>query len=76
MKKRILLFTVIVALLVCSLHIFAFAEQQNDTDIIILYENDVHCEIEGYSVISAMRNELKQTHTRWHCYLGRLFAGR
>ena len=33
-------------LLVCSLPISAFAVQQED--IIILYENDVHCEIEGY----------------------------
>ena len=58
MKKRLLFFIVIVSLLIFSLPISAFAEQKDD--IVILYENDVHCEIEGYSVLSAMRNELKQ----------------
>lgn len=58
MKKRILLFTVAVALLICSFSVFTFAEEQGD--IVILYENDVHCEIDGYSVLSALRNELKQ----------------
>ena len=58
MKKRLLLVIVIAALLICSFHICVFAEQQDD--IIILYENDVHCAIEGYSALSAMRNELKQ----------------
>jgi 2',3'-cyclic-nucleotide 2'-phosphodiesterase (5'-nucleotidase family) len=32
----------------------------NDNDIIILYENDVHCAVEGYTKLSAMRNELKK----------------
>ena len=58
MKKRLLSTIVLVSLLICALPISAFAAQQED--IIILYENDVHCEIEGYSVLSAMRNELKQ----------------
>lgn len=57
-KKKLLLIVVIVALLICSLPISVLAEQQDD--IIILYENDVHCEIDGYSALSAMRNELKQ----------------
>lgn len=30
-------------------------------DIIILYENDAHCVIEGYSKLSAMKKELQQT---------------
>lgn len=58
MKKRLLFIIVIASLLICTLPFSAFAAQQDD--IIILYENDVHCEIEGYSVLSAMRNELKQ----------------
>ena len=58
MKKRFLFILVIASLLICLLPISAFAVQQDD--IIILYENDVHCEIEGYSVLSAMRNELEQ----------------
>ena len=58
MKKRLLFIVVMVSMLIGSLPISAFAKQKDD--IIILYENDVHCEIEGYSVLSAMRNELKQ----------------
>ena len=58
MKKKLLCIIAIVSLLICVLPISAFAAQRND--IIILYENDVHCEIDGYSVLSAMRNELKQ----------------
>ena len=59
MKKRILFVFVIVALLVQSLPMPVFAQVKED-DIVILYENDVHCEIEGYSVLSALKNELKQ----------------
>ena len=58
MKNRLIFFIVILSLIINILPISAFAEQQDD--IIILYENDVHCEIEGYSAISALRNELKQ----------------
>ena len=58
MKKRLLFFIVIVSLLIFSLPVSVLAEQGDD--IVILYENDVHCEIEGYSALSAMRNELKQ----------------
>ena len=58
MKKRLLFIVVMVSMLIGSLPISAFAKQKDD--IIILYENDVHCEIDGYSVLSAMRNELKQ----------------
>ena len=58
MKKRLLFIFVIAALLVSALPVSVLAGQQND--IIILYENDVHCEVEGYSKLSAIRNELKQ----------------
>lgn len=58
MKKRFLFIIVMMAMLMGSLPISAFAKQKDD--IIILYENDAHCAMEGYSVLSAMRNELKQ----------------
>ena len=35
---------------------------QNTEDIVILYENDVHCVVEGYSRLSAMKKELQKTH--------------
>lgn len=58
MKKRLLFVIVIMALLICSLPTSVFAQQKDD--IVILYENDVHCEIDGYSAISAMKKELEQ----------------
>ena len=60
MKKTI----AVVLSLIFVLGIFstvAFAESTAD-DIIILYENDVHCVVEGYSKLSAMKKELQQTH--------------
>lgn len=45
-------------LIICMLPLSAFAA--NDNDIIILYGNDVHCAVEGYTKLSAMRNELKK----------------
>ena len=33
-----------------------------DDDIVILYESDVHCAVEGYSKLSAMKKELKETY--------------
>ena len=39
-----------------------FAEATSD-DIIILYENDVHCAVEGYSKLAAMKKELSETYT-------------
>lgn len=35
---------------------------QNTEDIVILYENDVHCNVEGYSKLSAMKKELLETY--------------
>ena len=31
-------------------------------EIVILYENDVHCEVNGYAKLSAMKKELKETY--------------
>ena len=58
MKKVLLLFSVIISLLISSLSISALGEQNDD--IVILYENDVHCAIHGYSALAALRNELKE----------------
>ena len=34
---------------------------KDEVEILILFENDVHCSIEGYSKISAMKNEYSST---------------
>lgn len=69
MKKRILFIIAVVAMLICVLPTTAFAEQSDD--IVILYENDVHCAIEGYSSLAAMKKELQQS----HAYVGVVSAG-
>ena len=43
----------------------------NNDDIVILYENDVHCTVEGYSKLSAMKKELQETHS----YVGVVSGG-
>ena len=58
MKKRLLSIIIVAVLLFCSLPLSAFAEQQDG--IVILYENDVHCVIEGYSTLAALKKELQQ----------------
>ena len=58
MKNRIIVVLVCVLLLIGMLPISAAAT--NTEDIVILYENDVHCSIEGYSKLSAMKKELME----------------
>lgn len=31
-------------------------------DIVILYENDVHCAVDGYATLAALKNDYRQTH--------------
>ena len=60
MKNKILAMLACVLLLV-GIMMLSACSQGND-DIIILYENDVHCAVEGYSKLSAMKKELQQTY--------------
>ena len=62
MKKRIAALVLCVLLVICIFPVQVFAAQ-NTEDIIILYENDVHCSVEGYSKLSAMKKELQETYT-------------
>lgn len=61
MSKRILSALLCAVLLICLLPTAVFAEGKSE-DIVILYENDVHCAVEGYSALAAMKKELQQTH--------------
>ena len=63
MKKRITAFVlgIILATGFCGINVFA--AQNTEDDIIILYENDVHCAVEGYSKLAAMKKELQETYT-------------
>ena len=59
--KRIITFSLVLCM---ALSVFTGVVYAKDTDtIVILYENDVHCAVEGYSKLAAMKNELLETHT-------------
>ena len=54
--KRIITFSLVLCMV---LSVFTGVVYAKDTDtIVILYENDVHCAVEGYSKLAAMKNEL------------------
>ena len=69
MKNRILTIIMCALLLVGAFKVPAFAAVNDD--IVILYENDVHCEIAGYSKLAALKAELKQTYN----YVGVVSGG-
>ena len=62
MKKRIIILVLGIILATGFFGINVFATR-NTEDIIILYENDVHCAVEGYSKLAAMKKELQETYT-------------
>jgi len=69
MKKRLLSCIVCICMVLCSLNAAAFAKDSET--IVILYENDVHCAVEGYSKLAAMKNELKSEYE----YVGVVSSG-
>ena len=69
MKKHLFSLVTAVCLLGCILCSTVFAK--NAESIVILYENDVHCAVEGYSKLAAMKNELKSEYE----YVGVVSSG-
>ena len=69
MKKRLLSCIVCIFIVLCSLNAVVFAKDSET--IVILYENDVHCAVEGYSKLAAMKNELKSEYE----YVGVVSSG-
>lgn len=62
-NKRISMITCIAMLFSITTLSGCFQTTKKDhEDIVILYENDTHCVIEGYSKLAAMKNELKETY--------------
>ena len=57
MKKKFAIVITCILLVIIMLPISAFAVNDN---IVILYENDVHCIVEGYSKLAAMKKELQE----------------
>lgn len=62
MRKRILSILLCLSLSLSILSLAAFADGGASDDIIILYENDVHCAVEGYSALAAMKKELAEAY--------------
>lgn len=60
MKKKLIGLCMTILFLAAGLTVCA--ESTKSEDIIILYENDVHCAIDGYAKLSAMKKELSETH--------------
>ena len=60
--KKIIVLVLSLILVLGMFPTVTFAEATSD-DIIILYENDVHCTVEGYSKLAAMKKELSETYT-------------
>lgn len=59
--KRIITLSLVLCM---ALSVFTGVVYAADTDtVVILYENDVHCAVEGYSKLAAMKNELSETYT-------------
>lgn len=71
MKNKILSLLICLFLLVGIIPISVSAEVEKSDDIVILYENDVHCSVDGYSRLSAMKKELQGTHN----YVGAVSCG-
>ena len=67
MKNKVIA-TILCLILVISALPVSVSAIDND-DIVILYENDVHCTVEGYSKLSAMKKELKESYS----YVGVVF---
>ena len=61
MKNRIIALIVCVSLIVGLLPISTYATK-NTEDIIILYENDVHCAVDSYTKLAAMKKELQESY--------------
>ena len=59
--KRIITFSIVLCMMLSAFTGVVYAKD-NET-IVILYENDVHCAVEGYSKLAAMKNEQSETYT-------------
>ena len=68
-NKKLLSFAIVLCMFLSCFSGVVFAK---DTEtIVILYENDVHCAVEGYSKLAAMKNELSEDYE----YVGIVSSG-
>lgn len=64
MKNKIISIFFCILMFIGAIPISACAPETDNRsdDIVILFENDVHCAVENYSKLSAMKKELNKTH--------------
>ncbi len=60
MKKKFMIGVIVLTLLTSVLSGTVFAAE--DKGIVILFENDVHCSVDGYAKLAAMKEELSETY--------------
>ena len=68
-NKKLLSFAIVLCMFLSCFSGVVFAK--DDEMIVILYENDVHCAVEGYSKLAAMKNELSEDYE----YVGVVSSG-
>lgn len=69
MKNKVVATILCLVLVIGALPLSSVAV--NSCDIVILYENDVHCVVEGYSKLAAMKKELQES----YAYVGVVSGG-
>ena len=74
MKKRVVSILICIITFIFVAPISACSSSRTDNrsdDIVILFENDIHCMVDGYSKLAAMKKEFNETHT----YVGVVSGG-
>lgn len=76
MKKHLLktfisVILCVILLALSSINLVVFAQEEKSDEIVILFENDMHCAIDGYSKIAALKTELLESHS----YVGVVSCG-
>ena len=61
MKNRLLMTISVCAMLVWAVEISTAQPHEGGRSIVVLYENDVHCAIDGYAKIAGLRNAIADT---------------
>ena len=65
MKRKLLLF-IASSIICCCLSVSCSSSHKTSSpsskDVIVLYENDVHCGVDGYANFAALKDEMKASH--------------
>ena len=65
MKRKLLLF-IAFSIVCCCLSVSCSSSHKTSSpsskDVIVLYENDVHCGVDGYANFAALKDEMKASH--------------